>query len=83
MEQTLDIPSIERKNLRLQLATMRISVICGATTDEEGSRSCAAILDAWRRVRSRNASGLSPVAEDKLNLLESAASVSTSSAHHD
>ncbi len=36
---------------------MRISVICGATTDEDGARSCAAILDAWRQVRSRDASG--------------------------
>ena len=36
---------------------MRISVICGATTDEDGARSCAAILDAWRQVRSRDLSG--------------------------
>ena len=36
---------------------MRISVICGATTDEEGSRSCAAIIEAWRQVQSGNTSG--------------------------
>jgi len=40
---------------------MRISVICGATTDEAGSRSCAAIIKAWRQVRSGTAS-----ASDKL-----------------
>jgi len=36
---------------------MRISVICGATTDEDGPRSCAAIIEAWRQVQSGNASG--------------------------
>jgi glutamate/tyrosine decarboxylase-like PLP-dependent enzyme len=30
---------------------MRISVICGATTEQDAARSCTAILDAWRRVR--------------------------------
>jgi glutamate/tyrosine decarboxylase-like PLP-dependent enzyme len=30
---------------------MRISVICGATTEQDAARSCTAILDAWRQVR--------------------------------
>jgi glutamate/tyrosine decarboxylase-like PLP-dependent enzyme len=33
---------------------MRISVICGATTDEDGLRSCMAIIEAWRQVQSGN-----------------------------
>jgi glutamate/tyrosine decarboxylase-like PLP-dependent enzyme len=30
---------------------MRISVICGATTEQEAARSCMAIIGAWRQVR--------------------------------
>ena len=32
---------------------MRISVICGATTEQDVARSCTAILAAWRQVRTR------------------------------
>jgi glutamate/tyrosine decarboxylase-like PLP-dependent enzyme len=35
---------------------MRISVICGATTEQDAARSCTAILDAWRQVRTASAS---------------------------
>jgi hypothetical protein len=42
---------------------MRISVTCGATTDEEGSRSCAAIIDAWRQVQAGNVSGSDKLTE--------------------
>jgi glutamate/tyrosine decarboxylase-like PLP-dependent enzyme len=34
---------------------MRISVICGATTEQEAERSCIAILEAWRQVRTLGA----------------------------
>jgi glutamate/tyrosine decarboxylase-like PLP-dependent enzyme len=34
---------------------MRISVICGATTTQEAERSCTAILEAWRQVKTRSA----------------------------
>jgi glutamate/tyrosine decarboxylase-like PLP-dependent enzyme len=34
---------------------MRISVICGATTEPEAARACSSIVEAWRGVRAATA----------------------------